>query len=313
MKGFTHFISGIAAVSCLPGIVPQAMSGSYAPFILGGVSALLPDTLDFKIIRFFWKQDVLIVPDPLHPDFQEVAEAVAAAIDRAAANRQPLSLKLSSIQMSAESWQQYRLHINVAKKEIRVSGGPVVNTGQEPVDAGCSSPEGVARFMSDVKLDYLAETTIDIFDGPSFLFMPGTEKQVHIQFLPWHRSWTHSLLTAGLLGVFVLALISPLAGLAVFTGFTIHVLEDQMGHMGSQLFAPFSSRRYPGIGWMHALDVWPNVGTVWISLLIIYWNLALHAGLLPCNGNLLRYLFFGAGLPAAVAWWFVRARRGAGT
>jgi membrane-bound metal-dependent hydrolase YbcI (DUF457 family) len=167
-------------------------------------------------------------------------------------------------------------------------------------------PEGRASFVVEPRLDYLAETTVDIFDGPGFQFRPLEGKRLSIRFLPWHRGWTHSLVTAGLLGLFVLALVSPVAGAAVCVAYTTHVLQDQFGHMGSQLFAPLSDRRYPGLAKMHALDIWPNVGAVWISLLVLYWNMALYAGVMPFDGNLLRYSFVGLGLPAITVWCCVK-------
>ena len=41
MKGFSHFISGVAAASCVPGVVAEAALGYPAPLILSGVAALL--------------------------------------------------------------------------------------------------------------------------------------------------------------------------------------------------------------------------------------------------------------------------------
>jgi hypothetical protein len=306
MKGFSHFISGVAAVSCLPGVVDAAVAGHPLPFILGGVSALLPDTLDFKGVRLLWQEDILIVPDPLAPNYQEIAEAVAGALDRVVYAQKPLTVKLCSIQCSADSWQQYRLLFDIGSHQVRVCGGPIVNTSQEAIAPGISAADGQASYSADPRLDYHAETSIDIFDGPTFLFEPDRGTRVHVRFLPWHRGWTHSFITALVLALLCLGLFSPLAAAAVFVGFGVHILQDQFGYLGSQLLAPVSPRRFSGLGYMHALDTWPNVGAVWISLMILYWNLALSADLSPCHGNLLRYVFQGAGLPACLVWLLVK-------
>ncbi len=62
------------------------------------------------------------------------------------------------------------------------------------------------------------------------------------------------------------------AGVVAAGAFAIHVLEDQLGFMGSNLFAPFTKRRARGLCWMRSGDALPNFGTVWFCCLLIFWN-----------------------------------------
>ena len=73
MKGFSHFMSGVAVASFGPWAIEAAQQGNPIFFILGGACGILPDTIDFKFYRFFYEHDVYITPDPLNPDPQYVA------------------------------------------------------------------------------------------------------------------------------------------------------------------------------------------------------------------------------------------------
>ena len=81
MKGIAHFAAGIAAASCIPVTVAAGADGNPVYFILAGVFGLLPDTVDFKLFTFLYPYDLQIVPDPLCPDMQEIADAVASAVN----------------------------------------------------------------------------------------------------------------------------------------------------------------------------------------------------------------------------------------
>jgi len=83
VKGIAHFISGVAVASFFPEAVHLAADNLSQILVLGGIFGILPDTLDFKLVRFLERSDVEIDPDPHRPDPQAMAETVAAAIDRA--------------------------------------------------------------------------------------------------------------------------------------------------------------------------------------------------------------------------------------
>jgi hypothetical protein len=56
-------------------------------------------------------------------------------------------------------------------------------------------------------------------------------------------------------------------------GFLGHVLGDQLGFMGSNLFYPFTRRRTKGLKLIHSGDGMPNFLTVWTALMLILFNL----------------------------------------
>ena len=68
MKGFSHFMSGVAVASFGPWAIDAALNGNPVFFVLGGACGILPDTLDFKFYRFFYEHDVYVEPDPAAPD-----------------------------------------------------------------------------------------------------------------------------------------------------------------------------------------------------------------------------------------------------
>lgn len=53
MKGIAHFITGVAIATLFPEVVGRAAEGSLLP-VLGGIAGLLPDTLDFKFVRYLY-------------------------------------------------------------------------------------------------------------------------------------------------------------------------------------------------------------------------------------------------------------------
>jgi membrane-bound metal-dependent hydrolase YbcI (DUF457 family) len=133
---------------------------------------------------------------------------------------------------------------------------------------------------------YDGENRIDAFSGPSFKFERRGDK-LHIGFLDWHRRWSHSLTLAAALGLGaagVAALVESLApggitrtplwvGLAVALGLVGHILEDQLGYMGSNLWYPFARDRTGGLRLLRSGDAIPNFLTVWTAVMLILFNL----------------------------------------
>ena len=95
---------------------------------------------------------------------------------------------------------------------------------------------------------------------------------VLITFLPWHRCWSHSLLAAALLRGAIAPLLGPLGGLA-HAWVRAHILQDQLGHMGSSLLYPLAKRRVGGLRVFRFGDTLPNLFTVWASAMTISFNL----------------------------------------
>ena len=280
MKGISHFVSGIAAATFIPGVVEQAANGSLLP-MLGGLFGLLPDTLDFKFARYFERAED-VDPDPRRPDPQMIADRLAEAIDRAYRRNEPVRLRLHTLKLGVDLWRQYTLRFDAENGQVAVRIGPTVNTAQMPY-AG-SEIEGLsearAKVEAPMQYTYAEDVTIDIFGGPSFAFKRLKDK-VEIQFLPWHRSWSHSLVLAAFLGLAAGLLISVSLGLVIFAGLAVHILEDQLGYMGSNLFWPLTENRTGGLRLIHSGDPIPNFVTVWAALTLILFNLDRFSGRPP--------------------------------
>jgi len=277
MKGIAHFVSGIAAATFIPGVVEQAASGSLLP-ALGGIFGLLPDTLDFKFVRYFERAED-VDPDPRHPDPQMIAARMAEAIDRAFKRNQPVRVRLHTMKLGPDLWRQYTVRFDEERGEVAVRIGPTVNTSQMPY-AGSEIEavrEARAKVEAPMRYTYGDEINIDIFGGPSFEFGRKGDR-VEIEFLPWHRAWSHSLVLAAFLGLAGGLLFNTSVGLVIFAGMAVHILEDQLGYMGSNLFWPLTDSRTGGLRLIHSGDPIPNFATVWMALVLILFNLDRFSG-----------------------------------
>lgn len=311
MKGITHFLTGVALATFFPEVVRQAADGSLLP-VLGGIAGIFPDTLDFKFVRYFERYDLEIDPGP-HPDPHRIADALVGAMRRAYETGQSQNMMLHTIRLGADLWRQYVVRFDPRRSEVSVRIGPVVNTGQVPFPG--SEPEGLKEVRVPLEFPlvetYDEEYKIDIFSGPSFRFeRVGDRLRVH--FLDWHRRWSHSLTLAVLLGVGVAALFALVergiaggvtrtslwAGLVTTLGFAGHVLEDQLGFMGSNLFYPFTKGRTAGLRLLRSGDAIPNFLTVWLALAIILFNLDRFSA--SPRLDPISYLLLFVGLPLVV-------------
>ena len=280
MKGIAHFTAGIAAASCFPVAVQAAADGNPLYFIIGGVAGLLPDTIDFKFYRFFYRHDAEVVPDPLNPDPQLIADAVAAAVRRAAESGRPFRLRLNTCRLGPDSWQSYTVSFNREKREISVTIGPAVDTGGLPDANGQHRPRRAAAPPAcHVRPEYFADFTINAFEGPLLEMVPRNDGTVRIAFIPWHRSRSHSFITAAAAALVILPLWGGPAAMVAFTSCSLHILLDQLGYLGSNLFFPLTSHRTPGLKLLHSDDSFANFYTVWLSILLIFINLAYAANL----------------------------------
>jgi membrane-bound metal-dependent hydrolase YbcI (DUF457 family) len=314
MKGIAHFISGVAVASFCPWAVAAAQEGNPAYFILGAAAGILPDTIDFKFYRFFYKHDVRIEPQADALDPQPIADAVAQAVSQAADGKRT-TLKLSTIKMGADNWRQYRMKIDPEAGEVRVQFGPIVSTGQVPQPDTLPEPRpvGLAKFEAPILQSYEPTYTVDIFDGPSFAFEKNKAGKVEIDFLPWHRNWSHSL-TVGLALALVASIWTWQAGVIILGAYMIHVLEDQMGHMGSNILVPFTKKRSPGFKLMHSGDAFPNFTAVWLCCLLIFWNIYAAIETPLYHFGFVRFMMTALVVPFAifglVRWLIVRADGG---
>lgn len=289
MKGIAHFVAGVAAASCVPEAVRAAAEdGNPTYFILGGVFGLLPDTIDFKFSRYFYRHDIEVTPDPIAPDAQLIADTVAAAINRAHASGESVRVKLNTIPVGLDQWQQYEVSFDVAARMVAVRYGPVVDTGQNLIPGRTPPPdaEAVAPVNCEVKIEYLSSTQIDIFDGPVFSMDPTDDGRVSPGFIPWHRAWSHSLVIGVLFGLIGGVVWDIWATVVIVGASAMHALFDQLGYMGSALFYPFQSRRMSGMKLMHSGEALANLTAVWGCCLLVFWNLwRATPGGIPSDGT----------------------------
>lgn len=316
MKGLTHLTLGVAWASCWPQAVAAGADGHPGLFVLAAACGILPDTLDFRLLRYLYRHDLEIIPDPQRPDPALLAQALAQAIGRAHETGKPVRVRIHTVRVGAGLWQQYRLLFNTAERRVTVDYTGVVNTSREPVatDGGDGTPlTASAPLPCPVALDYHAGTDIDIFDGPTYSLEPHPDGRVMARFIPWHRQWTHSLVVAAALALGIGLVGGALAGIVAGGAWALHVLADQAGFMGSNLFFPFTRQRTPGRQMAQADNPWVNAGMIWAAVLLMLWNLARQTDP-PIPGLSLGALLLVAGvLPlgvaAAVAAWAKRPAR----
>jgi membrane-bound metal-dependent hydrolase YbcI (DUF457 family) len=278
VKGISHFVAGVAVATFFPDVVHSAsQSLSFGP-MLGGVAGLLPDTLDFKLVRYLVPVDDEIDPAQITsstgvPDPQAIAERIAAAMNRACETGKRVMVQLHTVKVGADLWRQYSVAFDLAHDQVLVQMGPVVTTGLVPYPASHipGLRQGRAHVHGRIQPTYDAEMTIDIFSGPSMAFQRASDG-VKVTFVPWHRVWTHSLAMVLLVGALG-ALIAPVYGVVLALATLAHVVADQMGHMGSNLFFPLSCRRTRGWRLVRSGDAVPNFLVVWVSLACILLNL----------------------------------------
>lgn len=295
MKGFTHFISGIAVASFFPQAIHMASQEQSFILCLGGIFGILPDTLDFKFAKYFHKSDFEVRPDPDPEklDARMIAETVAQAIRKAEKEGRG-TVQLHTMQLGSNLWRSYTLGFDTATSEVVVELGPLVDTGQIPFDG--TEIKDPARASARVKVEskffqqFDKKSQIAIMTGPCFEFVKRGEGQIEIVFLPWHRTWSHSftlgILTALIVGAFTYFMVPEgpnpelytiprwlLYPLIIMFGSMVHIIEDSTGFMGNNLFYPFTKDRTNGLGLMSAAEAIPNFLFVWTSLIAILYNL----------------------------------------
>jgi membrane-bound metal-dependent hydrolase YbcI (DUF457 family) len=315
MKGIAHFMSAVAVASFVPQTVPMSAQGSFV-LVLAGLGGILPDTFDFRLARYLRHPEVEIDPDPHAPDPQAMASRLATAIERAHHTGRPVHVRLYSLRLGVDLWRQYTVHF--APNEVRVSLGPLVDASQKPIPGGQLDPQtppaasvppaSVAAPVLESYADDLA-IEVDVFSGPALEFRPCGDR-VEVVFLPWHRRWSHSLTLAAFVGAGIALLLGPLYGLVYSLGALTHILEDQLGYMGSNLAYPLTRRRTRGLGLFHSGDVLPNLFVVWLSVVLLFFNLdrfSLAPVLDPWRYFSIALLFPWATI-LGLAWWGARIR-----
>jgi len=280
MKGLTHFVMGITIATCFPLAVKASVTDGALILLLGGIFGILPDTLDFRFAKYLEKHDYEVDPDPYNLNPTEIARKMAEAIDEAWDENKKVQIQFHTMKMSADLWRQYKLMIDTDNKKIVCQIGPLVTTGKSPLP-GTEPPEDRATgewpFKADVLHTYDKWTYVDIFSGPDFAFVPE-EDHIRVDFIPFHRKWTHSFTVPFLfmpIG-FLLYGLTPLGYTAAFIilfSYWGHVLLDQTGMMGSNLLPPFTKKRLPGLGWARSNDAIGNFFTNYMCGALALWNM----------------------------------------
>jgi hypothetical protein len=84
--------------------------------------------------------------------------------------------------------------------------------------------------------------------------------------------------------------------------------------MGSNLFFPFTKNRSAGLKLMHSGDALPNFSGVWLSCLLIFWNLYAAIPAPLYHFSFIRFVVYALIIPfavfGAVRWFLVRADKG---
>ncbi|MGB9636597.1 MAG: metal-dependent hydrolase [Thermoplasmata archaeon] len=288
MKGITHFLTGIAIATCFASAVEAALFEKSLIILLGGIFGILPDTLDFRLTRYLEKHTYEVDPYP-DLDPKPIAETMARAIDEAWETSKPVNVKFHTIKHDQAYWRQYFIRIDKKNKTITARIGGLIPWADEPPLPG-SEPDppktATASFKPDLDYFYDEETKVSILSGPDFEMRRDGNK-VRLEFIPWHRRWTHSLSLGLLLGAIGALVFSAIYGFSTMSlvvfgiitgGFWGHVIVDFFGLMGSNLFPPFTKKRIKGLGLCRSSDALPNFFTNYTLLLIIIWNLDAFSG-----------------------------------
>lgn len=224
------------------------------------------------------------VADAPHPQY--IANLVAKAIDTAYETNKLVTVKIYNIRMKGDVYRRFLIHYDSYNRVIKVHMGPLVSTGGLPFE-GTDTPQyrrvGEAKTKYPFRKIYPRPTVIDAFSGPEIGFIKTKSKDSEVVeevFIPWHRGFSHSL-TAGFLIALPLIPILMLIGyshyfeltLACMLGYWMHVIEDQLGFMGSVLLPPFTKKRVPGLMLGPRIYGLMNFATALLMISLIIWNI----------------------------------------
>ena len=308
MKGLTHFLSGIALGSFIPAAVRMANSTADNSLILalGGLFGIMPDTLDFKVGQFFSGADYDVDADPNNLNPQRMAEQIGKAIDDAWETGRYVKIQLYPIRLSVDLWRQYVVKFDGEHNEVVVVINEIVNTSQTPYlgSAPKTNRVGRCRVKGKILETHGKPSVVDIMSGPQF----GFKKKggmVDVEFLPWHRTWSHSFVLGFILSAVVWLIASLVAGwdkgwlygLVAFLGYAIHITEDLTGHMGGSLLWPFQKDRTNGLCLFKASNPHANFTVDYIAVTLLLFNLNRFAPMPFFTLGTWQYLLYAIAIP----------------
>lgn len=223
----------------------------------------------------------LVVSDAPHP--QGIADTIAKAIEEAYREGERI-VKIHNIRLPGDVYRRFMIHLDPPKREVRVEMGPIVTPGG--VAIGGEVPEyrkyGVAKVDVPFIKTYPKPTRIDSFSGPEIAFRRAKFKGktvVKDRFLPWHHGFSHSLTMGIIIGLVVFAFFKLVGyshatelALASMIGQWLHVFEDQLGFMGSNLLPPLTKDVIPGFKLGESGSGLTNFSTAWLMIAFMIWN-----------------------------------------
>jgi len=282
MKGITHFMTGVAVSSFFGGAVRMAADQKSLIMLLGGMFGIMADTLDFKFYTFFSREDHEVDPDPLHPDAGRVAEQIGKAIEQAYDENRMVKIKCQTVRLGADLWRQYVIKFDPLKGEVAVVFNPIVTTSQVPHLGTEPKQNRVGKYKLRVPLieTHGRPTVVDIMSGPQIGFRRVGDA-VQVEFIPFHRTWSHSFFV-GLLAAGVATLIASLSagwaigwyyGLVALGAYWAHLISDVSGYMGASFFWPFWKKRTRGLKWFKSQDPHSNFIFNYTCLMVAIFNL----------------------------------------
>ncbi|MEW5692326.1 MAG: metal-dependent hydrolase [Candidatus Hydrogenedentota bacterium] len=334
MKGLTHFMSAVATATFIPEVVRMSTSGRLSSvegacssfiLLLPGIFGLLPDTMDFKLGQFFSIAEYEIDPGPRNPNPQKMAETFALAVKEAGDTGKFVRVQFFPIQLGASLWRQY--NIIFEPKEVIIQFNEKVKTSQVPIPGSAPKHNRVGRAKLDYELksknmdiDWLNKvvrwlrqkikgpdkpagaikpSTLDILSGTQFGFQKEADGKIYFNWLPWHRTWSHSYVLCFLLTIPIYIITYLLGfhnwwlyGLVAFLGSFVHITEDMTGHIGGALFWPLHKPRSEGLELFKASDPRTNFSIDYASIVLAIWNVdRFSTKLIPMPGWLYLILF----------------------
>ena len=223
----------------------------------------------------------LVVSDAPHP--QGIADTIKRAIEEAYREGERI-VKIHNIRLPGDVYRRFMIHLDPPKREVRVEMGPIVTPGG--VAIGGDVPEyrkyGIAKVDVPFIKTYPKPTRIDSFSGPEIAFRKAEFKGktvVKDRFLPWHHGFSHSLTMGIIIGLVVFAFFKLIGyehatalALASMIGQWLHVFEDQLGFMGSNLFPPLTKDVIPGFKLGESGSGLTNFSTAWLMIALMIWN-----------------------------------------
>jgi len=264
MKQAAQLACGVAWASFFPGAVSAGAAGDPSYFILAAAAAMLPGFVD-RALRGLVRHDIEIVPDPADPDPRATAEALAGAIDSAAADVRQLSVRLHPVKVGTDAWLCQEVFFDTRLRAVTVTPGPVVDGSNAPLGAPAQFPgPGRCGFRPRLTLGGRARLNVRSRDDIVIRAEPAPDGSVTIR--AGHRLWgRNATLAAAVTAVLALAAIAgPLAGAVAGGALALGAILEMKSAAPAGRHSIFSVRPDSTAQCM---------AVAWISCVLVMWNL----------------------------------------